>query len=143
MFEDILRRISDLNKRLNRLETVEYNSFNYISANTYLVHTTILAGNVFDSGDLRSYSNMKANARGFIGTMWITPLAVNTVVAITPSNNVPNTSWDFQYRWLGAVDSDRELISQSIMMPFGPDGGIKITASANTEVFIIAHGYWL
>lgn len=143
MFEDILSKIGDVSKRTNRLESIEYIRFYpIIGASAYLINTTINAGVTYDSGDLRGTGGVATNAKGFFGSLWITPLDTSADLYISQGDDTPS-QFSQRYRWLGAVGEDRQLMSQFILGQFGTGGNIKIKAiTSNVTVFINAFGYW-
>ncbi len=143
MFEDILSKISEVSKRVNRLESVEYIRFYpIIGASAYLINTAIVAGNTYDSGDLRGVGGIASNAKGFFGTIWITPIATNADLYISEGDDTPS-QFSQRYRWLGAAGEDRQLMSQFILGQFGSGGNIKIQAvTSNVTIFVNAFGYW-
>lgn len=144
MFEDILSKINDVSKRVNRLESIEYIRFYpIIGASAYLINTTINAGVTYDSGDLRGAGGIASNAKGFFGTLWITtPLIATASLQISHGDDIPS-AYSQQYLWLSASATQSFNYSQFMMGQFGSGGNIKLKAvGANLEVFIVAFGYW-
>lgn len=143
VFKDVLARITGVERRVNNMEVSEYIRFYPIlGASAYLINTTIINGDTYTSVDLRGVGGIAATAKGFFGTMWITPLIATTALQICPSDDTPS-AYSQQYLWATTAITNAFNYSQFLLVPLGSDGMIKIKAvGANTEVFIVAAGYW-
>lgn len=143
VFTDLLTKINSLGKRITAFETHEYPKlFPIKTASAYLINTTINNGVTYDSGNLRGVAGISAQARGFFGTMWITPIVATVNLQIAPGDGTPGV-YSQQYRWATTAVVDSFHTSQMIMCTLGPTGNILIKADgANTEIFIVAFGYW-
>lgn len=143
VFSDILTRQGATDRRVNNMETTEYIKFYPIlGATDYLIHTTINTGVTYTSANLRGVGGISATAKGFLGTLWITPIIATTTLQITPGNDTPG-AYSQQYIWATTAVTNSFHTSQMVFCFLGPDGTIKIKATgANTEVFIVAFGYW-
>lgn len=144
VFSDILSRLNSLGKRLTTLETYEYiKIYPILTPTAYLIHTTIVDGVTYDSGSLQGVGGISAQAKGFMGTWWITPAVATVNVYLTPGNETPGT-YSQQYRWAAAGVVSTYNTSQFLMVSLGPTGNILIKpVGANVEVFIVANGYWM
>lgn len=143
VFEDILSRVSRIERRINSLEVSEYIRFYPIlGATDYLIHTTINDGITYDSGSLRGVQGISEWAKGIVGTWWITPSVATLNVYVTPGNDTPGT-YSQQYRWGATGIVNKFHTSQLLLVQLGPTGNILIKpVGANAEVFIVVHGYW-
>lgn len=144
IFSDILGRISDVDKKINTLETVEYiKFFPILGAVDNLLTTTVNGGNTYTSGNLRGTGGISTRAKGFLGSLWLDPLpTADSLLEITPDNDTPS-AYSQIYYWKGGVDTDRQLISQLVFCFLGTSGGIKIAnVGANATLYINAFGYW-
>jgi len=144
VFSDIIARLNTLGKRLTTLETYEYiKLYPILAATNYLVHTTINDGVTYDTDNLRGLQGISNQAKGFFGTMWITPIVATVDVRIVPGDGVIGL-YSQQYKWATGAVVNFFNYSQGIFCPFGPTGNILISPSgANVEVFIVASGYWM
>lgn len=144
VFADILSRLNSLGKRLTTLETYEYiKLYPCLTPSNYLVHANIADGITYDSTSLRGVQGISDQAKGFFGTLWITPIVATVDVFITPGNSTPGV-YSQQYKWAAVGIGDFYHYSQSIFCSFGPTGNILIKpVGANVEVFIVAAGYWM
>lgn len=143
IFSDLLSKINNVERKINTLETVEYIRFYPIIGQTaYLINTALVVGVPYNSGNLRGAGGIGTRAKGFIGTLWIDPLATSSTVRIVPGNDTLNT-FSQLYRWLGAAGEDRQLMSQTVFAFLGPDGDINIDClTTNCTIYLTAFGYW-
>lgn len=144
VFSDIISRLNSLGKRLTALETYEYiKLYPILTPTGYLINATINDGVTYDSSILRGVQGISEQAKGFFGTMWITPLIATVDIQITPGNATPGI-YSQQYKWAAAGIVSTYNYSQTLFCPLGPSGNILIKpVGANVEVFIVAAGYWM
>ncbi len=144
IFSDLLSRIRTVENKVNTLETVEYIKFYPITSSTvYVIDTAINAGVTYTTGNLRGTAGISERAKGFVGTMWIDVVTGTCTLRIVPGNDTPN-AYTQQYRWLGGVDTDRQLMSQMVFGFLGNvNGDISIQClTTNCHVYVTAFGYW-
>jgi len=143
IFKDLLGRISAADKRLTKLESIEYVRFYPIAgASSYLINQAVVAGNLYNSGNLRGVSGIGDHAKGFLGTMWIDATIADVKVRVTPGNETPG-NYSQQYRWEGGTDTDRQLMTQLLFGFLGPDGSINFNIQGtSTNLYVVAFGYW-
>lgn len=143
VFGDILSKITDVRRRVDHLETVEYIRIFPMTPVTLINNLALTNNVIYTTADLRGSNGISAQARGIFGTMWITPIIATVDVQIEPGNVSP-TSDSQQYKWSHTVAAAEGLYSQFIMGILGPGGTLNIKpVGSNINLFMTVFAYWL
>lgn len=145
VFEDIAGADQDASSRLDRLESREYSLIRpYVAASLFLNGVTLTVNVVYTTASVPDTLGIPAYTKGVFATFWISALDTVSNIYFAPSGSTPNT-FSQCYRWFASgADTNRNHMSQTMILPLGTDGKINIlalttTATASMTIF----GYWL
>lgn len=143
-FGSVQQQQQEVDTRLNNLESAERHVIRMVGLSSlYLNGVVMLQGVDYTPAVSPTTAFGVTNLQGIFANFWIIPVSTDRNVYFGSSDETLSTNSQ-RYVYLGGTDTDRQVMSQFVMIPVGTDGNIKIQPTGgDVTASMVLLGYWM
>lgn len=135
----------DITARVANLETSEKHLIRTVQLDSLFLDGVTLTSGVDYTPPVSPATALGLdNVQGILANFWIDPETGDRNIYFGSSDDTLSTASQ-RYRYLGGTDTNRQVMSQLIIVSLGLDGNIKIqgTGGVTSTGYMAIFGYWL
>jgi len=142
IFREIKTDFDSGNDRTERLETKEYGTYDSIHATQHFLNAVALTdATAYTSADVRE-DGVPSYAKGVACIIEMATINSSYYLYMSDGNDTPD-QYSQYLRWLGAADTNRQMMTQFSLIPINSSGEFKLLPSgASPTITLTVVGYW-